>query len=219
MREILKNSKRVVVVDDHPILRQGMRRYLEEQGGFAVVGEAESATEAVALAEAFQPDAFLLDLSLKGGSNGIEAIKNIKSVSPEAKILVLSMHEEAIYAPRAFRAGALGYISKLEPPEKILAALTRVIEGESYVGDEMKKQLAGSFIARTPLSPVQALTDRELGIFALIGKGITTREIARQLNLSVKTIETHRANIKEKLNVENGRQVVHAAIHWINSQA
>jgi DNA-binding NarL/FixJ family response regulator len=161
-----------------------------------------------------KPDAAIVDISLKGAS-GLELLKNIKVQFPELKVLVLSMHDETLYAERALRAGASGYIMKQEASEQVLTALRKILTGEIYLSENMNSKLMHQFFNNrgTPLgSEMERLSDRELEVFGLIGQGRGTRQIAEQLHLSVKTIESHRAHIKEKLNLKNATELVHRAI-------
>jgi DNA-binding NarL/FixJ family response regulator len=211
-----KNVFRIAVIDDHPILRQGIVRLINEQPDFEVVGETDEAKKATSLIQQCKPDGVVLDVSLKG-SSGIEAAKDIKSVFPKVKILMLSMHDENIYASRALKAGASGYIMKQETPELVLAALRKVMTGQVSISERYSSRLLSNFANRRgdiATSPVDLLSDRELEVFTLIGKGFGTRPIAERLNLSVKTIESHRAHIKEKMNLESATELVHYAIQW-----
>jgi DNA-binding NarL/FixJ family response regulator len=211
-----KPQFRIVVIDDHPVLRQGIAQLISEQEDFVVVGQAEDTKMAITVVQQAKPDGIVLDVSLKGAS-GIEAAKDIKALYPRVKILMLSMHDENIYAARALKAGASGYIMKDESPEKVVAALRKVMKGEVYVseryGSRLLCNLAGGR-ANGASTPVDMLSDRELEVFSLIGQGLGTRSIAEKLTLSVKTIESHRAHIKEKLNLEGGTELVHYAIQW-----
>ncbi|MDB6029438.1 MAG: two component transcriptional regulator, LuxR family [Verrucomicrobiales bacterium] len=214
-----KKRIRIAIIDDHPILREGMAVFLNQQNDIEIVGEAETASQAVDLVERLKPEAIFLDISLKD-SNGIDAIKSLKAVSPQLRILVLSMHDESIYAPRALRAGALGYVMKHESPETMLAALRKVIQGEIYVSAAMSTQMLNDLARGTPIarnSPVELLSNRQFEVLILIGKGFGTKQIAEQLNLGVKTIESHRTHIKRKLGLETGTQLVHYAIKWIET--
>lgn len=211
-----KNAFRIIVIDDHPVLRQGIAQLIREQEEFQVVGEADDTKKAITLVQQTKPDGIVLDVSLKGAS-GIEAAKDIKAIYPRAKILMLSMHDENIYASRALKAGASGYIMKQESPEKVLAALRKVMNGDVYVSEQYGSRLLSNFAGgrgNATSSPVDMLSDRELEVFSLIGQGLGTRAIAEKLSLSVKTIESHRAHIKEKLNLEGATELVHYAIQW-----
>jgi DNA-binding NarL/FixJ family response regulator len=214
---------RIVIVDDHPILREGLAQYIAGQPDFEVIGHAESAPGALELIKKTQPDGMILDISLKD-SDGIETTRQVKEALPNIKIVVLSMHDENMYALRAVRAGASGYIMKQEAPEQIVAALRKVFEGELYLSPVLKSQLLGKLrfgVTDRKLSgsPAELLSPRELSVFELIGEGRSTREIAGRLNLSSKTIETHRMNIRNKLHCRNGNEMVHLAIQWQNEKS
>lgn len=211
-----KTQRRVLLVDDHPIVREGLTEMINHEGDLAVCGTAEEMNQALDQIEKLRPDLVMLDISLKG-SNGIEVLKNIKVRYPKMLVLVLSMHDETLYALRALRAGASGYIMKQELGERVLAAIRQVLNGEISLSENMEKkmmkQLVGGRAARTG-SPLEDLSDRELEVFRLIGKGYSTRQIAEELHLSIKTIESHRAHIKEKLNLKNAMELVQHAIQW-----
>src|SRR5436190_15817990 len=207
---------RILLVDDHPIVRQGLAEMINQEKDLNVAGTAEDVHRALDAIEKLKPDLVVADISLKG-SNGIELLKNIKVRFPRTLVLVLSMHDESLYAVRALRAGAAGYIMKQEATEKVLTAIRQVVSGEIYLSDRMEKkmmhQLVGGRTARTG-SPIEDLSDRELEVFGLIGQGHGTRQIAEELHLSIKTIESHRAHIKEKLNLKNATELVQHAIQW-----
>jgi DNA-binding NarL/FixJ family response regulator len=207
---------RVLVVDDHPIVRQGLTLMIDQEPDLEVCGEAEEARAALAAIEADPPDVILLDISLPG-PDGFELLKAIRAAFPGLPVLVLSMHDESMYAERALRAGANGYIMKQEATESVLVALRRVLRGEMYVSDRvsniMLRQIAtGAGPAGD--TPVARLSDRELEVFRLIGEGRGTRRIAEELYLSVKTVETYQAHIKEKLGLQSSRDLVQRAIEW-----
>ena len=207
---------RILLVDDHPIVRQGLAEMINQERDLQVTGTAEDVHRALEGIEKMRPDLVIADISLKG-SNGIELLKNIKVRFPRTLVLVLSMHDESLYAVRALRAGAAGYIMKQEATEKVLTAIRQVLSGEIYLSERMEKkmmhQLVGGRSARTG-SPIEDLSDRELEVFGLIGQGHGTRQIAEELHLSIKTIESHRAHIKEKLNLRNATELVQHAIQW-----
>jgi DNA-binding NarL/FixJ family response regulator len=210
------NKTRVVVIDDHPILRQGISQLINQQSNFTVVGEAADTKKAITLVQQLKPEVIVLDISMNGAS-GIETAKDIKTLYPTMKILILSMHDENIYGSRALKAGALGYIMKDEPPEKFVQALQKVSSGEVYVSERFGAKLLGNFATGRRdggSNPVDILSDRELEVFSKIGEGLGTRAIAEMLHLSVKTIESHRAHIKEKLGLESSTELVHFAIKW-----
>jgi DNA-binding NarL/FixJ family response regulator len=207
---------RVFVVDDHPIVRQGLALLIDQEPDLVVCGEAEEAETALAAISAARPDVLLLDISLPG-RDGIELLKSIRSTDPALPVLVLSMHDESIYAERALRAGANGYIMKQEATENVLVALRRILRREMYVSDRvastMLRQLA-SGAGKPSQTPIARLSDRELEVFRLIGEGHGTRRIAEELHLSVKTVESYQAHIKEKLDLQSSRDMVQRAIEW-----
>ena len=211
-----KTKSTILLVDDHPIVRQGLAEMIDQQTDVCVCGTAEDVHKALDAVEKYKPDLVIADISLKG-SNGIELLKNIKIRYPRMLVLVLSMHDESLYAVRALRAGAAGYIMKQEATERVLTAIRQVLNGEVYLSEKMEKkmmhQLVGGRTTRTG-SPIEDLSDRELEVFGLIGQGHGTRQIAEELHLSIKTIESHRAHIKEKLNLKNATELVQHAIQW-----
>ena len=215
-----KNATRVLIIDDHPLLRQGIGKLIEAENDFTVCGEADEARKAVAALAECKPDVVVLDVSLKGAS-GIEALKNLKTHSPTTKVLIFSMHDEKVYAPRALRAGASGYLMKQESPEKVLTALRKIVRGETYLSDEMANRMLSQLAAgRTGIaSPMETLSDRELEVFTLMGQGNSTREISEKLGLSIKTIESHRAHIKEKLNIQTATELLRSAVDWVRNES
>jgi DNA-binding NarL/FixJ family response regulator len=215
-----KDAARVLIVDDHPLLRKGVGQLINQESDMTVVGEAEDAFKAITAIETTKPDVALIDITL-GGASGIELLKNVKARFPKLKMLVLSMHDESVYAHRALRAGASGYIMKQEGSEKVLVALRKVLHGEVYLSDRLGNRMLHTLVngrATSTTSPVEALSDRELEVFSLIGQGHGTRLIAEKLHLSIKTIESHRAHIKEKLNLQTAAELVHHAIQWVQSE-
>ena len=217
------DKKRILLVDDHAILRHGLANVLNQQANFLVCGEVGDSAEALAAAERLQPDLALVDLSLRGG-DGIELLKDLRVRQPRLLTLVLSMHDEAIYAERALRAGARGYVMKQEKIERLLLAINRVLAGAIYVSDKVAahavQRLAvggATAVAEAPNTIdayVERLTDRELQVFRLIGRGLGTRLIAESLHLSRKTIESHREHIKGKLGLRDGSELIQRAIQW-----
>ncbi|MGC8624985.1 MAG: response regulator transcription factor [Phycisphaerae bacterium] len=210
----LKDAPRILLVDDHPVARQGVRLLIEAAGDLAVCGEAPDADEAITLIPKLKPDLAIIDLSLKG-KPGLELIKDLAARYEKLLMLVLSMHDENMYAERALRAGARGYIMKQEATEKILLAIRRILAGDIYVSEAIAarvlRQLAVS--GNQPLkSSLDLLTDRELEIFQFLGQGKPVREIAKMLHLSTKTIEAHREHIKEKLNLASSSELLRMAI-------
>ena len=212
----------MLLVDDHPILRKGLAQMINMEQDMTVCGEAEEAGKAFELVGTLQPDVAVVDISLKTG-NGIELVKNIKARYPELPILVLSMHDESLYAERALRAGSLGYIMKEEATEQVLVAIRRVLKGEIFLSEKMKsrmlQQLTTGGRNKVVVSPIENLTDRELEVFRLIGEGRSTRQIAAELHLSVRTVEAYREYIKSKLNLRNATELVQHAFHWVHHEA
>ena len=217
-----KNSaKRLLIVDDHPMMRTGLAQLIGNEPDLKVVAEADNARQALSVVEKNNFDLALLDISLPD-KNGLELIKDLRAVRPGLMILVVSMHDEMIYAERVLRAGGRGYIMKQEGGEKFLRAIRQVLAGQIYVSEKMSSRILEIFSGRpteTSSSPVQKLSDREFEVFQLIGQGIGTRDIAEQLHLSVKTVEVHRANIKKKLDLKTAPDLVRQAVRWFDSQA
>jgi DNA-binding NarL/FixJ family response regulator len=210
-------QRRVLLVDDHPVVRHGIAQLIQNESDLAVCGEAESAPAALEVMRQQRPDLAILDISLQG-TNGIELIKLMRAEMPKIRILMLSMHDESLYALRALRAGARGYVMKGEAVEHLLTAMRKILDGEIYVSPRFSERLV--FKAINSLegglgSPVDNLSDRELEVLQLLGKGFGTREIAGELHLSIKTIETHRAHIKEKLGLKDAGEMVRFAIDWV----
>jgi DNA-binding NarL/FixJ family response regulator len=210
-------THRIFLVDDHPVFRHGLRGLISQEGDLEICGEAESTEEALERIPEIGPDIVLVDLSLKGVS-GIELIKALKASTPGLPTLVLSMHDEDLFAERAIRAGASGYVMKHEAAERVVDAIRRTIQGDLVLSRELsetllRRALQGRGDAR-PGSPLEALSDRELEVFEHIGRGLGTREIAETLHISVKTVETHKANIKEKLDLHNATELLRAAVGW-----
>ena len=209
----------VLLVDDHPIVRQGLARLIEQEGDMTVCGEAEDADQALEQVRKLNPDIAIIDVSLKE-SNGLELVKQIKAEFAGLPMLVLSMHEEAMYAPRALRAGAMGYVMKQEAPTSVVTAIRRLLKGEVYLSEKMTSQMVQHAVSGQPmttLSPMDRLTDRELEVFEAIGQGLSTRQIAEQLHRSIKTIEAHREHIKEKLGLKNAAELSRRAFQWVES--
>ncbi|HNV20160.1 MAG TPA: response regulator transcription factor [Candidatus Hydrogenedentes bacterium] len=207
---------RVLVVDDHPIVRRGFAQLINQEPDITVCAEAEDIAEAVTALEACHPDLVIVDIVLKN-ANGLELLKRLPSLAPETKALVVSMHDEQIYAERVLRAGARGYVMKQEADEVIVTAIRRVLQGGIYVSDQVNERILMNFAqnqARFEASPVEFLTDRELEVFELIGQGISTRQIGERLSISIKTVETYRARIKEKLRLESGAELVQTSVEW-----
>jgi DNA-binding NarL/FixJ family response regulator len=207
---------RVMVVDDHPIVRQGLALLINQESDLLVCGEAEEATGAMHVLASAKPDILIIDISLNG-PDGIDLLKNIRNSNRTLPVLILSMHDESIYAERALRAGANGYIMKQEATEKVLVALRRILGGEIYVGDRIANKMLKHYITGSGTlrhSSIADLSDRELEVFRLIGEGHGTRQIAEELHLSVKTVESYQAHIKEKLSLRSARELMQHAIQW-----
>jgi DNA-binding NarL/FixJ family response regulator len=214
------DAKRIVIVDDHPLFRKGLEQLINSAEDFAVCGEAGNAAEAMDVIRRITPDLVIVDLSLPG-ANGIELIKNIRAEFSKLPILVLSMHDESLYALRALRAGAQGYIMKQEALGNVVNAIGEVFQGRPYLSPVMAATVIAKFAQREGESgenAIDRLSDRELEILELIGKGNEVRQIAKSLHLSPKTVETHRAHIKEKLNLANAHQVGRFAVQWITER-
>ncbi len=205
---------KVFIVDDHPVVRQGLSAFINGENDFLVCGDAEDAESAVRLINKHDPDIIILDLSLKG-TGGIELTAVIKARF-NIPVLLLSMHDENIYAERAIRAGARGYIMKSESMEKVVGALRDILAGKIYLSEEMKERLLGKLLttAESTGSPLDSLTNRELDVFHLIGRGYSNRHIAKELSLSVKTVETYRSRIIEKLKLKNSSELARFAVEW-----
>jgi DNA-binding NarL/FixJ family response regulator len=216
-----KPKTRVLLVDDHPILRAGLGKLINQEADMMICGEAEDGPTAFDLVGTLTPDIAVVDVSLKG-SNGIELIKNLKARYPELPTLVLSMHDESLYAERALRAGSKGYIMKEEAIEQVLVAIRKVLQGEIFLSEKMKGKMLQQMASgkgKVISSPIEQLTDRELEVFRLIGEGCSTRQIAGQLHLSVRTVEAYREYIKSKLNLKNATELVQHAFHWVHHEA
>ena len=212
--------KRLLIVDDHPMMRTGLAQLIGSEPDLKVVAEADNARQALTAVEKSNFDLALLDISLPD-KNGLELIKDLRAVRPDLLILVVSMHDEMIYAERVLRAGGRGYIMKQEGGEKFLRAIRQVLAGQIFVSEKMSARILEIFSGRPTVnagSPVQKLSDREFEVFQLIGQGIGTRDIAGQLHLSVKTVEVHRANIKKKLGLKTAPDLVRQAVRWFDSQ-
>lgn len=207
---------KILIVDDHPLVRLGLEQMIEQEAWARVCGLAESAAEALKMVERQAPDLVVVDLSLPD-QGGLELVKQLAALESSPKILVNSMHSEKLFALRALKAGANGYISKEEETETLLGAIRKVLDGQVYLSGPMTEHLLQVTAGSDPEaqgSGVDALSDRELEVFGLLGKAMTTRQIAEQLNLSVKTIETHRENIKAKLGLSNNNELIQRAVEW-----
>ncbi len=213
-------KRRILVVDDHPIVRQGLALLINRESDLMVCAEAEDAPKAMQAIATAKPDILLVDISLNG-PDGLDLLKDVRIHHPELPVLILSMHDESIYAERALRAGAQGYIMKQEATEKVLVALRRILSHEIYVSERIANRMLQRYIGNRGegrASSVADLTDRELEVFRLIGEGHSTRKIAEELHISVKTVESYQAHIKEKLSLRSARELVQHAIQWSISE-
>jgi DNA-binding NarL/FixJ family response regulator len=217
---VATKKSRVFVVDDHPIVRQGLTVLINREADLTVCGEAEDAQSAIQFMTTARPDILVVDISLNG-PDGLDLLKEVRMRYPDLPVLILSMHEESIYAERALRAGAQGYIMKQEATEKVLLALRRILSHEIYVSERIANRMLQRYIGSPSTgrpSSIADLTDRELQVFRLIGEGHSTRQIAEELHISVKTVESYQAHIKEKLSLRSARELVQHAIQWSISE-
>lgn len=217
-RNQTKKRARIVIVDDHPAVREALASRIGRQPDLEVCGEAADMSEALRLVADTQPDLAVIDISLKTGC-GIDLIKRIKDRNDSVRMLVWSMHSESLYAERALRAGALGYINKDQATDKIVEAIRRVLEGKVFLSDAMAEKMlhraVGGGRKEVTRSPLDALADRELEVFRLIGQAVKTAEIAERLHLSVKTVETYRDRIRQKLDLSDGTELAHYTTQWV----
>jgi len=213
-------KKGVLLVDDHPFMRAGLALLVNKQPDLTLAGEAGTAAEAISIIERSSIDLVLSDITMPG-RGGIEFIKDVQVMRPDLPILVVSMHDELLYAERVLRAGARGYIMKEAGGENLLAAIRQVLNGEVYVSPRVSARILESVSGRRPrgsTSPIEKLTDREIEIFEMIGAGKNPRQIASELNLSTKTVDVHRANIREKLQLPDSTALVRHAVHWVETR-
>jgi DNA-binding NarL/FixJ family response regulator len=220
MKKRAKAKQRVLIVDDHPMMRQGLAQLINHEPDLAACGEADTAAQALKLMSAVKPSLVLVDISLPD-RNGLELIKDLQALQPGLPVLVVSMHDESLYAERVLRAGGRGYIMKQEGGKRLMQAIRQVLSGRIYVSEKMAAKILEIFSghrAEVAQSPVERLSDREFEVFQLVGQGKGTREIAGHLHLSVKTVEVHRANIKHKLELKHGTDLVRYAIRWAEAQ-
>lgn len=209
-------KKRILVVDDHPIVRQGLALMINRESDLVVCGEAEEAMGAMHVLASARPDILIVDISLSG-PDGLDLLKQIRVSHPVLPVLILSMHDELIYAERALRAGANGYIMKQEATERVLVAVRRILDGGIYVSDRIANRMLRHYITGSGTvrnSTIADLSDRELEVFRLIGEGHGTRQIAEELHISVKTVESYQAHIKDKLSLRSARELMQHAIQW-----
>jgi DNA-binding NarL/FixJ family response regulator len=215
-----KEKKNIFLVDDHPLVREWLGNLIHQQPDLVVCGEAESAPQALQAIGRSKPDVAIVDISLKDGS-GIELIKDLKAGHSSVAVIVLSMHDEQLYAERCLRAGARGYIMKRESTKKVIAAIRQVLEGKLYVSEQLAARFAEKFVEGREGgadNPLQRLSDRELEVFGLLGQGLETRQIAVSLHISMKTVQVFCARIKEKLDLSNATELLREAIRWHESR-
>jgi len=212
-------KKTIFIVDDHSLVRRGLTALIESEADLAVCGEAATCRAALEAISQSQPDLVIVDLVL-GEEDGLDLVKAIKARHPEIRSLVLSMHDESVYAERSLRAGALGYVTKQQLDDTVLVAIRRLLDGETYMSDQLERRLAAKYLRWRTLeteSLLNALSDRELQVFRLIGQGRTTRQIATTLKLSIKTIESHREHVKNKLNLKSSAELAQRATQWVET--
>jgi DNA-binding NarL/FixJ family response regulator len=212
--------KRVLIVDDHPMTRYGIAQLLQREPGIEVCGESETASQALQVMKSLRPDLVLTDLTMPG-KHGLEFIKDLRVMHPEVAVLVMSMHDEALYAERVLKAGGRGYVMKHAGGEELLQAVRRVLSGHIYLGDAMTREAVDALANRPPkrADPLLGqLTDREFHVFQCLGQGMTSREIGLQLHMSVKTVETHRRHLREKLKINTGPALIQFAVRWVSAQ-
>lgn len=211
---------KIVIVDDHPLMRKGLVMSLEVETDLHVAAQASNAEDGIGVIEAENPDLVVVDISLPGMS-GIELVKQLQSIRPQIKTLVVSRHDESLYAERAIRAGAKGYVMKLAAPDELVKAVRKVMNGGIYVSEKVNERLLMGMISGKEMisqSPLDVLSDRELEVFELTGKGFGTRDISERLHLSVKTVESYRARIKTKLNLSNAAELMQHAVQWVEGE-
>ena len=217
-----RTQRRVLIVDDHPIVRQGLRRMIEAEADLVVCGEVQTEREARAAIRALAPDVVIVDISLAQG-DGLELVRDVHAQQPELPMLVLSMHDELIFGERLLAAGASGYIMKEAAFEQLLTALRRVLGGGRYLSDAMEKLLNAKREAGPPAAgttdPIGRLSNRELQVLSLIGRGMSSRQAAESLNVSVKTVESHRQSLKRKLHLATNAQLLQYSVQWFASRS
>jgi DNA-binding NarL/FixJ family response regulator len=220
----MKNSgnikKNILIVDDHPMMRDGLAQLIDHEPDLAAASQADTAAQALQSISSSRPDLLLLDISLPD-KNGLELIKDVQTLDPALPILVVSMHDESLYAERVLRAGGRGYIMKQEGGKKLMLAIRQVLSGRIYVSEKISAKIIETFSGHRAdsRSAVEALSDREFEVFQLLGQGQGTRQIANHLHLSIKTVEVHRANIRKKLELPSGGELVRYAIRWNEAKA
>jgi DNA-binding NarL/FixJ family response regulator len=214
-----RDRKRIFIVDDHPMMRDGLRALISSEGDLEVCGEADDAPQAIEEIEKLKPELAIVDITLQSTS-GLELIKDLQSRVPTVAVLVISMHDESLYAERVLRAGGRGYVMKQEGGKKLMEAIRQVLNGQTFVSPKISAKILDAFSGRRAegSSPVEQLTDREFAVFQLIGSGLTTKEIADRLHVSAKTVEVHRVNMKKKLKVGTAPELIRFAVRWVESQ-
>jgi DNA-binding NarL/FixJ family response regulator len=220
MKKRARAKKRILIVDDHPMMRQGVAQLIDHEPELSAYSEAGTAAQALKRINADKPDLVLLGISLPD-RNGLELIKDVQALYPRLPVLVVSRHDESLYAERVLRAGGRGYIMKQEGGKMLIRAIRQVLSGRIYVSEKMAAKILEIFAGHRPdvtHSPVERLSDREFEVFQMVGQGKGTREIAEHLRLSIKTVEVHRANIKHKLKLKRGIEAVRYAIRWTEAQ-
>jgi DNA-binding NarL/FixJ family response regulator len=212
-------QKKIFIVDDHPMMREGLAQLICGEKDLLVCGEADDAAQALEHIEKLKPDLALVDITLRT-SSGLELIKDLALRVPQTSVLVISMHDESLYAERVLRAGGRGYVMKQEGGKKLMEAIRHVLDGKTYVSEKISAKILDVFSGRQSesASPVERLTDREFQVFQLIGQGLSTKEIADKLHVSAKTVEVHRVNIKQKLKVATAPELIRYAVRWVESQ-
>jgi DNA-binding NarL/FixJ family response regulator len=214
-------KRRILLVDDHPMTREGLAANINRQPDLEVCGEASNPAEAIATLASLKPDLMVTDITMPGRS-GIEFLKDAHALMPDLPMLVLSMHDEMLYAERALRAGARGYLMKDAGSAKLLEVIRLILSGQSYVSPQVSARLVDALTGRRPrgsASPIEKLSDREFEVFRLLGSGKSTKEVALALHLSPKTVDVHRGRIKEKLQLKDAASLLHHAVRWVETQA
>ena len=217
----IEKKTRVLIIDDHPMTRAGLVHVINHQPDMIVCGEAASAVQALEILDSSRPDLLLVDITLPGKS-GLELIKDVKALRPELLMLVISMHDESLYADRVLRAGARGYITKDEGGEKLIEAIRHVLRGRIYVSESMSAHILEIFSGRQAAldrSSIEKLSDREFEVFESLGAGLSSQQIAKKLHLSAKTVDAHRANIKTKLSIKTSAELIAYAARWMSHQS
>ncbi len=214
-------ASRILIVDDHPLFREGVRQYIDRQADLHVCGECATAEEAHQLTAATHPDLVLVDISL-GGTSGIDLVRSLRALYPDLSILVVSMHDESLYAERSVRAGAMGYVMKHDPPRTVVDAIHRVLGGEMHLSPKMSALMLSRMVQQAdhkPHASVESLSEREREVFGLIGRGKGTRQIAEEMELSIPTINSFRARIKDKLQLRTAGELTLRAMQWVQDEA